>query len=43
MPTIYYQKAKEDFKKRHVKGIRIFLKKKKQKAKKGPRKVSKLF
>ena len=32
MPTKYYQKAKKDSKKMHVKDIKIFLKKKKKKS-----------
>ena len=34
---------KKSFKKKHVKDIKIFLKKKKKKVKKGPRQTSKSF
>ena len=38
MVNKYYQKTKENFKKKHVKGNKIFLKKKK-KSKKGLREI----
>ena len=36
MVNKYYQKTKKDFKKKHRKGTKIFLKKKKKKDKKVP-------
>ena len=35
----YYQKNKKNFEKKHVKGTKILLKKKKKKAKKGLRQI----
>ena len=34
-----YKKTKKSFKKKHVKGTKTFLKKKKKKAKKSPRQI----
>ena len=39
----YYQKTKKSFEKKHVKDIKIFVNKKRQKVKKGPRKISKFY
>ena len=39
MVNKYYQKTKKSLKKNHVKNIKIFLKKKKKKAKKGSRQI----
>ena len=39
----YYQKTKKNFKKKHVKGNKIFLKKKKKKKKRKKRKIKKIL
>ena len=44
MVNKYYQnKTKKSFEKKHAKDIKIFLKKKKTKAEKFPKKISKLY
>ena len=43
MTNHFYQKHKERLQKKHAKDIKIFLKKKRQKAKKGSRKISKFY
>ena len=41
MANNYYQKTNKSSEKKHVKDIKIFLRKKRQKVKKGPRQISK--
>ena len=43
MVNKYYQKTKKTFKKKHMKDIKIFLKKKKKKRKKSSRQIEKSF
>ena len=43
MPNKYYQKTKESSKKKHVKGIKVFLKKKQRKTEKSSWKMSECY